>query len=235
MKSKNVQSHYNNDVLERAGSAYEFDRWHKDAISEAGYWMTRKGLLKVLKKVNAKECFELGPGAGTWTKLLCERFPNVHINAFDISSHMLEMAAENVKDCDIDFIEGDFDAYDGKEEWCDLFFSSRVFEYLPDQQKAVDTIGRILTPGGQGVISTKYPRGAAPSDLHEGRVHPNAFRALLKNAGLEVVSISPLTLTVPFFKSATLNRVAYVFLGWMPLSIIHALFCESYVVHFKKS
>jgi len=235
MKSNNVRSHYNNDVVARAGNAYEFDRWHKDPISQAGYEMTKKGIQRSLQGISSKNCFELGPGAGTWTKVLCTEFPSIHIDAFDISSHMLDMAKGNIKNCDVNFIEGDFNSYDGKEGVYDLFFSSRVFEYLPDQKEAVATIAKILSPGGVGIVSTKFPRGKTSSNLHEGRVHPETFRKFLKAAGLETVSVYPLTVTVPFFKSSKLNRLAFVLLAQLPLSFIHSLFCESYIIRFKKS
>ncbi|MBL1434039.1 class I SAM-dependent methyltransferase [Candidatus Wolfebacteria bacterium] len=234
MKSNSVRSHYNNDVETRAGNAYEFDRWHKDPVSQAGYDMTKIGIKRSLKGLDSKNCFELGPGAGTWTKVLCAEFPSIHIDAFDISSHMLKMAKENIENCDVSFIEGDFDSYDGDEGVYDLFFSSRVFEYLPNQKKALGIIAKILSPGGEGIISTKFPRGDISSDLHKGRIHPKVFKKLLKNTELDVVSICPLTVTVPFFKSSKLNKLAFFLLAQIPFSFVHSLFCESYIIRFKK-
>jgi len=235
MESNTVREHYNKDVSSRAGNAYEFDRWHKTPIARAGYEMTKKGLLREFLELKPNKCFELGPGAGTWTNLLIETFPNINIDVFDISSHMLSMAKENIKNKNVKFIEGDFDMYKGEEGSHDLFFSSRVFEYLPDQKKAVNTIFSILSPQGHGIISTKYPRGVHAAELHKGIVHPIVFRKMLKEVGFKDISIKPLTMTVPFFKSATLNKLVFLLLGSFPISIIHAPFCESYVVHFSKS
>lgn len=242
MTSENMRKHYDVDVPQKSGMAYEYDRWFRSAEARAGYEMTKKSIEKELRTISPKRCFELGPGAGTWTELLCTHFPEASIDALDISEHMLAMARKKLegKCPGISFIHTDFLKFKPDKQY-DLFFSSRVFEYFEDKGRATKKITELLKGGGRGMLITKYPRyigfklrGISVTDMHKSQIAPDEIKKLFENNGLRIGSIRPVVLTFPLFRSAFLHKLIYALIGNFEFSSIHKPFCESYAVYFEK-
>lgn len=242
LRPEDMKEHYNVKVPQKSGDQYEYDRWFKSPEMRSGYEMTRKFIARVLKDVTFSSCFELGPGAGTWTTMLCAHSPSAHIDALDISSQMLKMAKEKTHDScsEIAFIEDDFLTYEPTREY-ELFFSSRVIEYMVDKQRMAAQVSRLLSSEGTGILITKHPRywvdrlrGKDIPEIHKHQVSPKVLAGLFKDAGLEVVSVYPVVLTFPLFHSATLHNLLYSLLGSMRWNFLHPLFCESYGIIVRK-
>lgn len=97
MKSESVREIYNQQAQTKFGGDYEYRRWFSDELKKAGYQMTRESICYHFLGGNLfYDCLELGPGAGTWTKLFLEKYPEAEFDLVDISSEMLKLAKENL-------------------------------------------------------------------------------------------------------------------------------------------
>jgi ubiquinone/menaquinone biosynthesis C-methylase UbiE len=241
MKHEAVADFYN-DIKTKFGDDYESKRWFRSPVTESHFRMATKAISEVLSLIHFKKCLELGPGAGTWTKLLLSFEGDARYTLLDISETMLSIAKKNLEaeGEKIEFITSDFLLKDFTDSY-DFFFSSRALEYILDKHTAVTKMYNLLDKGGEGVIITKNPRywadklfGREIPELHRNQVTPKALIKILRDVGFTVQILRPATMTVPFFKSARLNDIAFRLLrhSWIPF--VHRIFTESYIVHFKK-
>ncbi len=240
MKNEAIADFYN-QIDQKFGSDYEKERWFRNPVTQSHFRMTTSALTDALKDISFKKCLEVGPGAGTWTKLLLLKEPNAQFTLLDISEKMLSMAKDNVGMREnVAYVTSDFLKYT-EEDSNDLFFSSRAIEYFDDQGAAVLKIPSLMSGGGEGIIITKNPRywaykllGRRIPEMHRTQISAARLKALLTESGLHVTSVRPATVTVPFFKSARLNDVAFKLLrtSWIPF--IHSIFAESYLIRFHK-
>jgi ubiquinone/menaquinone biosynthesis C-methylase UbiE len=240
MRHEKVAGFYNN-IQQKFGTDYETERWFRTPITRSHFKMAHDAIMHALGRVTFTSCIELGPGAGTWTKVLLEKKPSATFTLLDISETMLGIAQQTLHDAkNVEFVVSDFLAYTPTRTY-DLFFSSRALEYILDKQAAMKQIHTLLSKDGQGILITKNPRywaykllGRKIPELHRNQITPKALVLLLEQAGFRVTSLRPATVTVPFFKSATLNTIAFFFLKHTWLPVIHRIFAESYIVHFVK-
>src|SRR5579864_1835110 len=104
---------------------------------------------------------ELGCGPGFYSRKLSQRYPNLEVTGVDRSERQLSWArqraaASSVRNCSFErvnvlslpFADGSFDA----------LIASRMFTILPEQQRAVDEMFRVLKPGGRCFVAE--PRDA---------------------------------------------------------------------------
>jgi ubiquinone/menaquinone biosynthesis C-methylase UbiE len=239
MKHEAIAGFYNN-IEEKFGNDYEEKRWFRSPVTISHFKMATKAISRSLRGVSYERCFELGPGAGTWTKLLLTHEPKASYTLLDISETMLNMAKEALEGCrSVSFIVHDFLTYQPTDTY-DLFFSSRALEYILDKEAAVKKMYTLLRPQGHAVVITKNPRyfaytllGRTIPEMHRNQITPHALAQLMRDAGFEVHAIRPATVTVPFCKSAFLNDIAFFFLKstWSPL---HRILAESYIIHAER-
>ncbi|GEM_PF-152024 len=243
METTEVKKFYNVEMPKKFGADYEFNRWFKTPALEAAYKMTRLAIERhALSGGKIKQnVFELGPGAGTWSRLLLERKFAKHLDMLDISFQMLSIAKENLKEYEnVSFTESDFlDFYTAKHY--DFFFSSRVIEYIPDKKKVVSKISEILSPGGSGFVITKTPKyftnkllGRKVSEMHGGQVSPKELRSIFEKSGFSEIKIYPVTMSFPLLRSPVLNTFLYKIFGRAPLNRASEFFSESYGIQFTK-
>ena len=234
---------YDTVMPKKLGDDYEAARWKKNAMQAAQYDMTAETVrLYVLPATqSAARILEVGPGPGTWTKLLLGANPEAQYTLVDISKEMLGQAREALADrSDITFVESDFLAFESSQPF-DFFFSSRAIEYMHDKAAVASKIASLLARGARGAVVTKTPkplfnrlRGRGIADLHKGQIAPRELTNLLQAAGLEIVGIYTATATVPIIGSAFLNRILFRMIGRLPLFYPLTLLAESYCVIFKK-
>jgi ubiquinone/menaquinone biosynthesis C-methylase UbiE len=241
MNSENIKNIYNKKVKEYS-LKYEDQRWFKDDFYKSGYDMTFLSIKRLFLNTNFKNILELGPGNGTWTKLLISFFPEASFDLVDISSEMLKLARQALEQYknNINYFETDFLNYKPEKSY-DLFFSSRAIEYIDDKEAAIKKIISLLNLGGRGFIITKTPRylrnkimGRKISAMHQGQIKANDLFKILKKNGGEDIKIYPVTLIFPILKSALLNKILYKIFGKLRLNFISQQFCESYCIIFSK-
>lgn len=243
MTTPDPKRFYDQTMPDKLGMDYEAARWKANPLLAAQYEMLRQQVGTWAKKhaPNAGRILEVGPGPGTWTKMLLAENPHASYTLVDISSEMLAQAKEALASYpNVSFVESDLAAFTNDEPF-DLFFSSRAIEYMPDKELICRRIASLLTPGGEGAIVTKMPkpfferlRGTSVASLHSGQIGPRALTRLLAEAGLTVTGVRVATATVPGVRSAAFNRFAFALLSRLPLIAPLRIFAESYLVTFTK-
>ena len=245
MAVSDPKSFYNHIMPGKPGfvDGYEQARWGANPFLATQYQMARDALQRlVLRHVRvASRILEVGPGPGTWTKVLLEENPAAQYTLVDISSEMLSQARASLSlRKNIVFTESDFAAFTSNK-YFDFFFSSRAIEYMPDKAVVARKITEILSPGAYGAIVTKMPKplfdrvkGRSVDGLHGGQISPGLLRRHIKQSGCVVISVRIATATVPGFRSPSLNMLAYRILRHIPLFFPFSLFAESYVAVFRK-
>lgn len=241
LNSDEVRERYNKTIREVYKNQYEYERWFKTKALRGQYRMMRELIERILLSRSAGCCIEVGPGPGTWTKVLLEKHPNLECHLIDISSEMLDMARKNLAAYGtVRFLEADFSTYDPDEAY-DLFFSSRAIEYVPDKERFIQNAYKALSPGGVGAIITKTPKhiryaltGRPLSRFHSGQIGRRELSDLLENAGFTSVNLYPAIVIVPLFRSAFLNRVAWKIFSPFRLNWLSEFFSEAYCVTFEK-
>ena len=99
---------------------------------------------------------ELGCGPGLYSRKLAQRFPQITVIGVDRSDNQLRWArhraaSRNVANCAFErvnvlrlpFIDASFD----------VLIASRIFTVLPEQQRAINEMFRVLKPGGRCFIA----------------------------------------------------------------------------------
>jgi len=245
MKSETIKEIYNKKVKEKYHNNYEHGRWFNNPIARSGYEMTLYSIKHHLFKKNnsVKDYLELGPGAGTWTKLFIEQNPQTNFDLVDISGEMLGLAKKNLsryKNVNINYFEKNFLEFRPQKKY-NLFFSCRTFEYLPNKELAIKKIAGLLTLGGKGFIVTKTPKylrnkilGRKIIELHQGQISPRRLRKLLKKIGLKNLKIFPVTMNFALLRSAKINKLLHKMFFRHKLSPISQFFSESYCIEFTK-
>jgi arsenite methyltransferase len=102
------------------------------------------------------QLIELGCGPGFYSAQLAKRFPHIFVTGVDSSENQLtwareRAAAQGLHNCsfervnvlDLPFPEGHFDT----------LIASRLFTILPDRDRAVAEMHRVLKPGGRCFIA----------------------------------------------------------------------------------
>lgn len=242
---ESTQDHFNRVAREAIGSSYEDRRWKQSERTKQQFAHTQDFIrAHALSSVqHAKTVLELGPGPGTWTRMLNDANPSAKFILTDISFEMLERARGALpSSASVETREGEFLSAPLAKGEADFFFSSRAIEYVGDTKKAAEKIYDVLKPGGRGCVITKTPkrlentlRGYTPSKLHQGQITPRLLVDSLRAAGFKHVRAYPVTFSFPFLKSAYADRAIGVVLSWLPLNPLSKIFTESYGVTFDKA
>ncbi len=244
MEHNAVKAFYNEKMPEKFGDDYEYKRWFITPIQKAGYDLTKLAIQRYVttnETLNPPRILELGPGAGTWTKLLVLRFPDAYIDLVDISKEMLARAKRAIgENPHVRTIESDILDWTPEGEY-QYFFSSRVLEYIHDKNAFCKKIFSALSSGGSGFLITKMPHyererflGRKSSELHQGQIAPSALRTALREAGFIDVDCYPVTMSVPLLHSPRLNFLLGKFFGKFTVDPVSMFFAESYCVVFRK-
>jgi ubiquinone/menaquinone biosynthesis C-methylase UbiE len=229
---------------EKFGADYEHGRWFADEIKRAGYVMTRDTIREHLLSddtLSPTSILELGPGAGTWSKVLAERFPSTPMTLVDISTEMLDRAKralaghEHVRYIRTDILDWTPDrAYD-------LFFSSRVIEYIDEKRALVEKVFDLLAPGGVGFLITKYPHylrtrvlGRDVAPLHRGQIAPGRLAGFLRSTGFQHIEVFPAAMSLPVLRSPASNLALGRLFGSRHLGFLGSCCAESYAIRFQK-
>ncbi len=244
METKDIKKIYNSIVPEKHKGNYEYNRWFKNPILRAGYDMTRRSIEYHLFPANGlkiKNYLELGPGAGTWTKLFAEKYPDAILDIVDISKEMLKISKKELQQYrNINFFEADFLEFQPIKKY-DFFFSSRAVEYFPRKSVLIEKICGLMEPCAKGFIITKTPKylrkrllRQSTSDFHRGQIHPNQMGKMLARNGCRNIEIYPAVMSIPVLRSPLLNKLAHKMFYKHRLNFISKFFAESYCVKFKK-
>jgi trans-aconitate methyltransferase len=242
---KSTQEHFNRVAQDTESSTYEDRRWKQNARTLQQFNDTQAFIRRyVLPHIQtAKRIMELGPGPGTWTRVLREKNETAGFILTDISGEMLKRARATLPESiSVETRESPFLEVHTEKGEVNVFFSSRAVEYVGDTEQAARKIYDTLQEGGFGCIITKTPktienklRGHTPSELHRNQIAPKKLVAALRAVGFTNINIHPVTFSFPLLKSATADRVVSALFSKHKLNPLSQFFTESYAATFTKT
>ncbi|MCU0858301.1 MAG: methyltransferase domain-containing protein [Pontiellaceae bacterium] len=190
-----------------SAAAETYDRHARPQLSLA------RSVCDVLPEIYPEQILELGSGTGQLTRLLTDQFPDVLIDAVDLSGKMVEYGRNKLKRFEqITWIQGDAQTYRGTDPY-PLIVSSATLHWVSDLRKTFDNIFQNLEPGGffalgmmirgtlkelLAVRSEIAPEKTPPSALHTldeliDHLHAAGFKVLRKKLSEEEVSYKDTT------------------------------------------
>lgn len=109
-------------------------------------------------KFSGKKILDIGPGRGQEAHNYFSAGGKVTI--LEYASQGVNLVSERIKlfNLDIDIIQGDAASIPLKDNEFDLVYSYGVLHHIPDMQKAIDEVYRVLKPGGIAKIMV-YHKG----------------------------------------------------------------------------
>ncbi|MBL7017186.1 MAG: methyltransferase domain-containing protein [Kiritimatiellales bacterium] len=190
-----------------SAAAETYDRHARPQLSLA------RSVCDVLPEIYPEQILELGCGTGQLTRLLFDRFPDVLIDAVDLSEKMVEYSRNKFKRFDqATWIQADAQTYRGSDPY-PLIVSSAALHWVSDLRKTFENIFQCLEKDGffalgmmlsgtlkellavRGEVAPeKTPPSALPA-LEElvDHLHATGFKILRKKLSEEEVSYQSAT------------------------------------------
>jgi arsenite methyltransferase len=142
-----------NSLFERVAWMYAFCREHlfRDDTERiiSALWQNQQPAL-------GTKVVELGCGPGFYSRKLAMRFPQIAVTGVDRSESQVRSAcqraaAQNVNNCVFERVNAL--ALPSADESFDILIASRIFTVLPDRDRAVGEMFRVLKRGGRCFIA----------------------------------------------------------------------------------
>jgi len=114
---------------------------------DVGAWATRKAVRDKVTHRSGR-LLELGCGLGIFLR---EMMPQFECWGMDISSATLEIARK-YSSPKINFIQGDIRNLPFLDSFFDVITNSHTLEHIPDDQKVIEEVYRVLKPKGEFII-----------------------------------------------------------------------------------
>jgi ubiquinone/menaquinone biosynthesis C-methylase UbiE len=186
-----------------------------------GRWSQSTGRLFVdwLQIPPHQRWLDVGCGTGAFTEVIVSRCEPKAVVAFDPSERQLAYALSRPYDNRVTFRLGDAMRIESDDHEFDVAASALVLNFLPDQERAVREMGRVVRPGGTVAIYVWDFAGRLNITQHLNdaiaSIAPDAERAarnaqqasttkpaviadLFRSAGLEAIETKSLDITAAF-------------------------------------
>jgi ubiquinone/menaquinone biosynthesis C-methylase UbiE len=108
-------------------------------------------LLRLGGRLDGRKVLEIGCGRGVGVEVILQRFGAAHVTAIDLDPRMIELATRRLSAVDQGSLElavGEATAIPAKDSSFDAVFDFGILHHVPDWQKAVREVSRVLKPGG---------------------------------------------------------------------------------------
>ena len=139
----------------------------------------RKKIFQAENFVGNQEILFVGVGTGADLELINHK--ELNITAIDYSKEMLEKAQAKFKDSPIQFFKMDAQHLNFREQQFDIVVASLVLSVVPDADKCIKEMVRVLKPNGKIIIFDKF----SPKDK-ELSAFKKAIRPLIKLLGTDI-------------------------------------------------
>ena len=184
------------DEVERTLATYE-----GDAAAYAEKYLSESGLVEYggpfLDRLDGGRVLDLGCGPGVDAAVFARR--GFDVVGFDVTPSFLrrarerfvEVTADVAADCQAraSFVRGDMRSLPFEADSFDGIWASGSLHHVPREQapNTAAALQRLLRDGGCAYISVKRePTGSEVANRHFEFYEPEAFRALLADAGFDV-------------------------------------------------
>ncbi len=118
--------------------------------------ITRRRLLAVLRPASGERVLEIGPGTGYYTADIAGRLaPDGRLEIFDIQQQMLDHTIERVRRAGLENVGatlGDARELSYEDGSYDAVVLTTVLGEIPDRDRALKEIARVLKPGGRLIV-----------------------------------------------------------------------------------
>jgi ubiquinone/menaquinone biosynthesis C-methylase UbiE len=121
--------------------------------------ITRGRLIEILEPRPRERVLEIGPGTGYYTFDLTERLPGGQVDLFDIQQEMLDHVMREADRRGVTNVEpalGDAQALPYADNSFDAVVLITVLGEIPDQDRALGEIARVLRPGGRLIVGEMF-------------------------------------------------------------------------------
>ena len=183
-----------------------FNAHRRSRMAHGGYWRhDYKYALSVIKKVAPDRLIDIGCGPGAFLEEVQKHFPDIQLNALDLSEEMIEETGSRLSDSAIVTV-GDSENMPLEGEQYQVVTCNMSIHHYPHPQNAVNEMYRILKKGGylllndmdcippiRAVANIIFPRMKAGDVKMYNKAEILAF---MENAGFKKVKyrkISPFT------------------------------------------
>jgi trans-aconitate methyltransferase len=241
-ENNKIKEFFEKTPKEKFGGDYEIGRWFSSELDKSRYEMMKEAIKFHLKDIKYNKCFELGPGPGTWTKILFEHSPRSFYELVDISEEMHRQFRDKIGEfSNIDYQVVDFGDYNAKSK-CDFFFSSRAIEYIDDKESTIRKINDILSVGGKGMIITKTPHylkkkllGQKTPWQHLNQIFPGEMQKILRRNNFVNIKLYPIVIYIPVLgRINVFNWIVWKLIYKTRLNFLTQFISEAYLVKFIK-
>ncbi|MGH2978950.1 MAG: class I SAM-dependent methyltransferase, partial [Solirubrobacterales bacterium] len=139
--------------------------------------ITRKRLIGILEPRAGERVLEIGPGTGYYTFEMAERLDGGQVDVFDIQQEMLDhvMREANRRGAtNVSPALGDAQSLPYADDSFDAVVLITVLGEIPDQDRALREIARVLRPGGRLVVGELF---GDPHMVTSGKLRERAGRS----------------------------------------------------------
>lgn len=179
-----------------AGAFYD-DVWrsygHLDAHSPAAFHR-RRLVVELAKRAapGARRLLDAGCGQGELLAELARAFAGARVDGADVSEQSLADTRDKSPGHELfrlDLAETSFDSAQAERLGVyDLVVCSEVIEHIPDHERAVENLRKLVAPGGAVVVTVPGGKMSRFDELigHQRHYRPATLKKLLRDAGFDV-------------------------------------------------
>ncbi|KOP71001.1 class I SAM-dependent methyltransferase [Cytobacillus solani] len=196
-----------NQIIYKAWSPF-YDRFFNKGM----FLKARKEVFKDIEFINGEKV--LFVGCGTGADLVYVPYNNIKITAIDYSSDMLDKAKEKFPHINITFLQMDAQNLTFPDETYDIVIASLLLSVVPNPQKCMEEMIRVVKPKGRIIIFDKFiPKNEELSPIKK------AVRPLISMLGTDI-GINFEKLSEPFVKQLSIQTDIPIMLNGMYRKII---------------
>ena len=125
-----------------------FNRHRKSRLARGGYWRhDYRFQIEEIGRRKPERLIDIGCGPGAFLALVEQAFPEIQLNALDISEEMIRETRERLSDTAVATV-GDSENMPLSSEQYDAVTCNMSIHHYPHPEKALGEMARILKPGG---------------------------------------------------------------------------------------